>query len=339
MRVRRLQGLTGSLPPATYADSTNVANFARAAQDFYNDPNNGYRVAFEYSPEEYAKSLRNLNWSDFVRELHKETDAFNNAHPSTWGYAVRSVNDAFNTNITADDFIRDVSNPYQVSPPDLLDGNYNSFFNPHAPDPIFDSRISPESITQYQSNLDATDIPSYDVVMVTPWRDLTDDEKKERLDKAIRTGNTGGIPQQVLQKASTQSQTMTKTKKKMNPYTGSSTGLLIDTPFEMPSLPPSQIPVEALEERGLMPVMRAKSRGRQPQTIYKQDPRVSTGQYPVGERVWDEDKKRWVERMWDKDMQRDARELARPRRENWRTIETPPGGFMNGGKIKVKKKC
>lgn len=336
MRVRRLQGLTGSLPPATYADSTNVANFARAAQDFYNDPNNGYTIDASFDPEVYSKSTRGLSWPGLIELLKEDAKDWENSFLNGGSASgnlpsiINSLNRSFGTNLTEDDMRTDFSNPYQISPFDVLAGKVDDWFNPNAPDPVFDSRILPERIDVYSSSAssDMTDIPSYDPVMVTPWRDLTDDEKKERVDKAIRTGNTEGIPQQALQKASTQSQTMTKTKTKKNP-----------TPFEMPSLPPSQIPVEAMEERGLIPVMRAKSRGRQPQTIYKQDPRVSTGQYPVGERIWDEDKKRWVERMWDKDMQRDARELARPRRENWRTIETPPGGFMNGGKIKVKKKC
>lgn len=345
MRVRKTQGLTAALPPATYADSTNVANFARAAEAFYNDPNNNYTVVGTDDPEEYANSFRNLNWSDLVRELHKETEVYNNVPPSTWDSDVEKVNRVFNTNITADDFIRDVSNPYQVSPPDILDGHYNSFFNPRAPDPIFDSRITPETIIYYDGQEDATDIPSYDPIMVTPWQDLTKDERQERLDKAVRTGNFGGIPQQAIHTARNQGvgssgqPIMKKTSRRLTPITSSNTGLFTMGNFEMPSLAPGQIPTEAMMERELAPMMRTKHRGREPQTIYKQDPEVSTGQYPVGEYTWDEDNKRWVRRMWDKEMQRDSRELAIPRQNRLRSIETPPGGFMNGGKIKVKKKC
>jgi hypothetical protein len=76
--------------------------------------------------------------------------------------------------------------------------------------------------------------------------------------------------------------------------------------------------------------------------IMRADASVRGGQYQVGERVWDPEKKKWQNRMWDREDKKASRELQGELKENWRrglrNIETPPGGFKYGGKIKVKKK-
>lgn len=48
---------------------------------------------------------------------------------------------------------------------------------------------------------------------------------------------------------------------------------------------------------------------RPSQTIYKSDPTLSTGQYPVGERHWNNKRKSWWDDYWDKDTQKTARDL------------------------------
>lgn len=65
--------------------------------------------------------------------------------------------------------------------------------------------------------------------------------------------------------------------------------------------------------------------------IYRQDPSVSTSQYQIGENMWDPNKKQWFRSIFDKEMQGAFRQNAKPRKEKWRTIETPPGGFKTGG--------
>lgn len=70
--------------------------------------------------------------------------------------------------------------------------------------------------------------------------------------------------------------------------------------------------------------------------IYQQDSSVSTGQYQIGENMWDPNKKQWFRSIFDKEMQGTFRQNAIPRKEKWRTIETPPGGFMNGGVRKAQ---
>ena len=76
--------------------------------------------------------------------------------------------------------------------------------------------------------------------------------------------------------------------------------------------------------------------------IMRADASVRGGQYQVGERVWDPEKKRWQNRMWDREDKKASREMQGELKEKWRrgprNIETPPGGFKYGGKIKVKKK-
>ena len=58
---------------------------------------------------------------------------------------------------------------------------------------------------------------------------------------------------------------------------------------------------------------RSTPRTRPSQTVYKQDPTVSTGQYPIGEDIWNPEKRQWRRDLWDAEMQRDSRELAIPR--------------------------
>lgn len=76
--------------------------------------------------------------------------------------------------------------------------------------------------------------------------------------------------------------------------------------------------------------------------IMRADGSVRGGQYQIGERVWDPEKKKWQNRMWDREDRKASRELQGELKEKWRrglrNIETPPGGFKYGGKIKVKKK-
>ena len=334
MRVRRIQGLTGT--PATYADSTRVANFARAAQDFYNNPASGYVNTESMPPQEYTDYYSGTkDWDEFVDSLVESVRDQNKMVGTNYvnvSDVVNNIKTLFGNDVDKYDFMRMANDPNQVIPTDLLRGSSNIMFNPNAPDPVFDRRILPESIDTYEytdplvgyGSQDITDIPRYDRIMVTPWQDLTDDEKKERVDKAIRTGNTGGIPVSA----------MTDVKNVRTQTTLSTPGN-----FEMPSLPPRRIPVEAIEARELAPIRVIKSTNREPQTIYQADPTVNTGQYPIGEYIYNPDKRRWQTDMWDEDMIRASRELALPRRENWRNIEIPPGGFKYGGKFKVKKNC
>jgi uncharacterized membrane protein (UPF0127 family) len=70
--------------------------------------------------------------------------------------------------------------------------------------------------------------------------------------------------------------------------------------------------------------------------IYRQDPSVSTSQYQIGENMWDPNKKQWFRSIFDKEMQGAFRQNAKPRKEKWRTIETPPGGFKYGGMRKYQ---
>lgn len=349
MRAKRIQGLTGTLPPATYADSTKVANFARAAEDFYQNPNNRYFRLDTMSPEQYTSTYSGTNdWGEFMDALVKSVRSQNREAGTgsmDIGQAINTIRAAFGEDITPTDLMRMADNPNQIIPTDLLKGLSNLVFNPKAPDPVFDRRILPESIDTYgytdplvgYGYQDLTDIPRYDRIMVTPWRDLNDNEKSLRVQGAMISGNTGGIPDSVMANANNTLAVNTTslpfgTKKMVSrkkPYTSA----------KMPSLPPSRIPVEAIEERELAPIRVIKSTGREPQTMYRVDPAVSSGQYPIGEYIYNPDKRRWQTDMWDEDMIRASRELALPRRENWRTIETPPGGFMNGGKIKIKKKC
>jgi hypothetical protein len=165
----------------------------------------------------------------------------------------------------------------------------------------------------------STKIPYYDPVMVKPYKDLTPSEQQERIQKAIDSGNTGGLPPSVvaevektIQSSSPQIQ---KTKQPMQPQ----------PPADMQpmrSIPASQI--EQVIGQGLMP-----SRGmgvgptRSPRPIMRQDPTVSRGQYQVGELYWDDSRKKWQRDMWDKDERKQSRKEAKPRQERWRTIKTP----------------
>jgi hypothetical protein len=98
---------------------------------------------------------------------------------------------------------------------------------------------------------------------------------------------------------------------------------------------PTQIQVDT--NKSLQESNREEVRTRPSQTIFRQDPSVSKGQYPVGERVWDTSTRSWKTDMWDAEMQKDSRELAVSRQERWRTIDIPKGGFQTGGTKKYLK--
>lgn len=67
-------------------------------------------------------------------------------------------------------------------------------------------------------------------------------------------------------------------------------------------------------------------------TIYRADPTVSKGQYPVGEYRWNYDLNRYQTDMWDEEMQRDSREIAtirEPAEVKNKTKTYKKGGIMN----------
>jgi len=107
-------------------------------------------------------------------------------------------------------------------------------------------------------------------------------------------------------------------------------------PFELVGFD-QEIPDRQIQTGELQQVDRIKT-----EPIMRADASVRGGQYQVGERVWDPEKKKWQNRMWDREDKKASRELQGELKEKWRrglrNIETPPGGFKYGGKIKVKKK-
>lgn len=157
-----------------------------------------------------------------------------------------------------------------------------------------------------------TSIPYYDPIMVKPWDYLTPEEKNERIEKSVKSGNTGGIPQSVVDsinsgnppKYSGQQQDLRKPMQFMTPLSASE----ISQDISRSLVPPSINDVQAQ---------------RQPRPIMKSDPSVSKGQYQVGEYIWDSEKNKWQERMWDKEDQKASRELSTPRQEKWRLIKAP----------------
>lgn len=156
-----------------------------------------------------------------------------------------------------------------------------------------------------------TTIPYYDPIMVKPFADLTDKEKEIRIEKALETGQTGGIPESVIQQAKkqpTQQQTnRPATKPPKRPKNMS----------KMQSIAASEVPNE-MPYRVLKGEVKPVTTGRAPQPIMRFDPTRPTNQYQVGELMWDKDKKKWVRDMWDKEDQRASRSLQRDRRSEQR---------------------
>lgn len=81
---------------------------------------------------------------------------------------------------------------------------------------------------------------------------------------------------------------------------------------QMDKINPSAIS-QSTPNASLKPVGKYINSTRPPQTMYKQDPSVSTGQYPIGEYLWDSNSRRWKTDTWDTEMQKASRELAIPR--------------------------
>ena len=78
---------------------------------------------------------------------------------------------------------------------------------------------------------------------------------------------------------------------------------------QMDKINSSAIP-QSTSNASLKPVGKYINSTRPPQTMYKQDPSVSTGQYPIGEYLWDSNSRRWKTDTWDTEMQKASRELA-----------------------------
>jgi len=81
---------------------------------------------------------------------------------------------------------------------------------------------------------------------------------------------------------------------------------------QMDKINPSAIS-QSTPNASLKPVGKYVNSTRPPQTMYKQDPSVSTGQYPIGEYLWDSNSRRWKTDTWDTEMQKASRQLAIPR--------------------------
>lgn len=90
---------------------------------------------------------------------------------------------------------------------------------------------------------------------------------------------------------------------------------------------PSQI-TQSQPTPSLQTGYRSTPRTRPSQTVYKQDPTVSTGQYPIGEDIWNPEKRQWRRDLWDAEMQRDSRELAIPRGHK------KNGGLLRSGGVR-----
>ena len=97
------------------------------------------------------------------------------------------------------------------------------------------------------------------------------------------------------------------------------------SPIPMEDVPSVMSPIktptnqQSIKEKELMlRELRMVKKSRDPQPIMKMDQSKGNryGQYQIGERIWDEKRKQWVDRIWDSEDQEASRELARMKRDS-----------------------
>lgn len=223
-------------------------------------------------------------------------------------------------NQPADSYM-DFSNPPFVGSSDWMIGGEDDYGMPmHYLHPS----IVPQSTRDLQPPAGSSDpyvyTHSYDDIMITPFDMLSSDQKNERVKMAMSSNNLGGLPPSIVSKINKGFTPYFKTIK----FNSTSTQLPPEDMTAIPSRSPANISSdtpEAVIQRSLVPM---QGKGRQPQTMYRFAPSLSTNQYPVGERYYDEEKNRWQNDPWSRDEQRASKEYYKDRgREQYRRITTP----------------
>jgi len=146
---------------ATAADSSYVAAGADAPHNFYKKA--GYTVV----PADLSKDIRP---SEMFQALANEREFMYNDRNSR----SRSANYSDYTNYKP--------GQHRFEQRELTTGNINL----KAPRSKYDDRILPQGIVTYAGtgkNGDVAEVPKYDKLAVTPWKDLSDAEKLKRLQK------------------------------------------------------------------------------------------------------------------------------------------------------------
>jgi hypothetical protein len=199
---------------------------------------------------------------------------------------------------------------------DILAGDADGYFNPLAPPIYLHPNISPQGSDYYWSErvLDASEVPHYDPLAVAPWDILTDKQKEERV---LKYG-TSGVPKSYIKENS-------QSSNEESSEDGSVSS--VPDPVSVPKRPeqpvlerlnPLGVGNNQIPERNLatstvnipkgsrkQPIMRADNFGNQGSRGN------SAGQYQIGERVWDDVRKSWVDKRWNKEERQQSRKLAK----------------------------
>ena len=150
----------------TAADSKYVATGANTTHNFYKK--NGYVVV----PLEETSSFAGGAIDDFFGQLKYSRDNYN-------AFDATKVGSLQGERLPYKDYTNYKPGNHRFEQRETAIG----IINDKAPRSKYDDRISPQKITTY-SNYDIGDVaqvPTYDKLAVTPWGELTDDQKIKRL--------------------------------------------------------------------------------------------------------------------------------------------------------------
>ena len=156
---------------ATAADSSFVAEGANAPHNFYK--NNGYRV------REEARRQDDVT----IRNIFKDLEDARKRFPTQDVYFPTDKNRDINTNIpiTYDEYTTYKPGQHRFEQREIAIGGMNK----QAPMSRYDDRILPQGVQGYSYTMgaDYAEVPIYDKLAVTPWKDLTNAQKIKRLQK------------------------------------------------------------------------------------------------------------------------------------------------------------
>ena len=154
---------------ATAADSSYVANSANNVHNFY--IKSGYKTMNPAEVSTLYGGEAPLNMSKIFEQLKDFRDVYKK-YPDG-----RNTTD--NNIVPYNEYTNYTPGNHRFEQRELTTGQINT----KAPRSIYDDRIAPQTYVVYDGRRDIAEVVNYDKLAVTPWSELTDDQKIKRLQK------------------------------------------------------------------------------------------------------------------------------------------------------------
>lgn len=287
----------------TYADSLALYHNAIEKHNFYNN-NPDYKKSNYKSGTDFLNSKTRKELIKDAKKREFDTEILD-MHIRDFGVS---------PSYKGEKRFKDIPNTGLTQFGDILDNLPDSYFNPEAPPIFLHPSISPQGSDNFWSDKfgDASDIPNYVPLAVAPWEILSEKQKEERVKKFGLQGSPFKSIEEFKNRP--EPKVAPKIKPEVKP--------------KVTKINPKKgdIPIKKLKQT--LQGMGKKIPTSKQQTIYQSDPTTETGQYPIGERYWDNKSKRWIDKRWSKEEQNASKKLVTKNIKS--KVQFANGGLLDG---------